>query len=184
MSYSLPSAEEYIDRSGKHLTIRPANPEDAAALIAIKKQYIEGSDTIPLLVTEYNNSLEEEMALIERLNTSENSILLLAEQDGKIIGNIDLMGSKRSRTKHTAMLGIGLVLESRNRGVGSIMMKVAVEWAKQNSVLELLWLDTYSSNLMGITLYQKMGFKAAGVIPNFFKQKGQAHTKVQMFLEV
>ncbi len=184
MRYSLPSAEEHIDRSGKHLTIRPANPDDAAALIAIKKQYIEGSDTIPLLVTEYKNSLEEEMALIERLNTSENSILLLAEQDGKIIGNIDLMGSNRSRTKHTAMLGIGLVLESRNRGIGSIMMKVAVDWAKQNPVLELLWLDTYSSNLMGITLYQKMGFKAAGVIPNFFKQKDQAHTKVQMFLEV
>ncbi len=184
MTYSLPSAEEYIDRSGRHFIIRPAISDDAAALIEIKKRYIEGSDTIPLLVNEYNNTLEEERALIERLNSSDNSILLLAEQEGKIIGNVDLVGSKRARTKHTAMLGIGLVLDARNRGIGSVMMKAAVEWAKNNPVLELLWLDTYSSNLIGITLYNKMGFKPAGVIPKFFKQNGQAHTKVQMYLDL
>jgi RimJ/RimL family protein N-acetyltransferase len=184
MSSSLPTTEEYTDKCGQKLVIRPAVPNDASALIAVKKSYIEGSDTIPLLVSEYKNSLEQEKALIERLNSSENSILLIAEQDGKIIGNVDLIGSERSRTSHTAMLGIGLLLEARNRGIGSIMMKAAIDWARKNPALELIWLDTYSSNLTGITLYNKIGFKAAGVVPSFFKQNGQAHSKVQMYLPV
>lgn len=184
MSYSLPSTEEFTDRSGKTVVIRPAIPQDASSLIDLKKKYIEGSDTIPLLVREYKNTQKEEEVLIKRLNSAENSILLIAEQDGKIIGNVDLIGSERSRTSHTAMLGIGLLLESRNRGIGSIMMEAAIGWAKNNPALELIWLDTYSSNLKGITLYNKMGFKAAGVVPNFFKQNGQAHSKVQMYLPV
>ncbi|MDP4587191.1 MAG: GNAT family N-acetyltransferase [Flavobacteriales bacterium] len=184
MSYLLPNQEEHLDRSGKHVIVRPAAPEDAEDLIKLKKRYINGSDTIPLLVSEYLNTVEQEAALISQLNSSDNSLLLLAEQHGKLIGNIDLIGSARSRMDHTAMLGVGLLLEARNRGIGSILMNQAIEWAKYNPKLKLVWLDTYSSNLVGLTLYDKMGFKVAGVVPGFFEQNGQSHSKVQMYLKV
>ena len=63
-------------------------------------------------------------------------------------------------------------------------MNQAIEWAKYNPKLKLIWLDTYSSNLVGLTLYDKMGFKVAGVVLGFFEQNGQSHSKVQMYLKV
>lgn len=184
MNVELPQQRQLFDRTGQLLTIRPASPDDAPKLLQLKKQYIQGSDTIPLLVTEYNNTPEQEREVIKQINSDSNSLLLLAEQDGKLIGNIDLIGSGRSKTGHTARLGIGLLLESRNKGIGSILMNEVIKWAKNHSELRLIWLDTYSTNMVGLTLYNKVGFKPAGVIPGFFNHNGQWHSKVQMYLKL
>ena len=43
------------------------------------------------------------------------------------------------------------------------------DYAKQNPILELIWLQVYSKNTLGLSLYKKMGFQENGIIKNYFK---------------
>ena len=67
--------------------------------------------------------LEKEFDLIKAYRESENSIFLIAEFDGELIGNIDLTGSKRFKMHHTGMIGMGIKEEWRNQGLGKILIQ-------------------------------------------------------------
>jgi ribosomal protein S18 acetylase RimI-like enzyme len=63
-------------------------------------------------------------------------------------------------------------------------MKYAIEWAKENPIIELLWLQMYSENTLGLNLYKKMKFLENGVIENYFKQNGKYYDNLTMSLSV
>lgn len=94
--------------SGEVITIRTGNRQDAQKLIALKKSYITGTNSIPLYADEYRNTIKEEAEWIERYNNQDNSLLLLAEYDNELIGNIDLTGNQRRKLYHTGMIGMGI----------------------------------------------------------------------------
>jgi ribosomal protein S18 acetylase RimI-like enzyme len=71
-----------------------------------------------------------------------------------------------------------MILEWRNSGLGSSLLATVIEWARKNPILELLWLQVYTDNQLGLALYEKMGFIDNGTIKNFFKKDGQySHVK-------
>ena len=158
-----------VIKDGKSVTIREASVDDAQELISVVKEYIEDSEYIPYTKGEFNPTIEFEKEWIQTLNDQKNSLLLLAIHDGKIIGNISVNGSQRNMAAHTACIGIGLLREWRNKGVGSILFNSVIEWAKKNSQLEILWLETYATNKEGMTLYKKYGFEQDGIQKNFIK---------------
>jgi len=150
------------------ITIRPATPRDAGALLALKRSYIDGTTTIPLYVDEYNNTVHDEQQLIERYITEANSVLLVAERDGALIGNLDLSGNQRRKLYHVAMLGMGVANSWQGKGVGSLLMDAAVEWAEADTHLKIVYLDVYSTNIAAIKLYKKFGFTVCGEIKAYF----------------
>lgn len=85
---------------------------------------------------------------------------------------------------HTAMIGMGIKEEWRNQGLGGILLKSVIAWAKENSELELIWLDVYASNELGYNLYKNNGFVVSGIVPGFFKDKQIYQDKIQMYLEL
>lgn len=159
----------YTLKDGKSVTVREASVDDAQELISVLKEYIEDSEYIPYTKGEFNPTIEFEKEWIQTLNDQKNSLLLLATHNGKIIGNISVNGSQRNMAAHTACIGIGLLREWRNRGVGSVLFNSVIEWAKKNSLLEILWLETYATNKEGMALYKKYGFIQDGIQKNFIK---------------
>jgi len=57
----------YKSKNGLDITIRPAAAKDAESLISLKLGYLRNTKTIPLFEDEYKNSIEEEVALINKL---------------------------------------------------------------------------------------------------------------------
>lgn len=171
-------------KNGISIKIRVAHATDAQALIDLKCSYIEESGTIPLNIDEYDTRTEKEEELINKYNSSKNGLLLVAEHEGKLIGNIDITGHERQKMAHTAMLGMGLHKDWRNIGLGTLLIQEATDWAKYNSPLELIWLDVYANNTLGFNLYQKMGFRINGRIPKFFKHKDIYFDKISMYLKL
>lgn len=156
-------------KNGETITIREATISDAEELISVVKEYIEKSAFIPYAVGEFNPTLEEEENWIKSLANAKNGLLLLATHNGKIIGNISVNGAERIMMQHTASIGIGIAEAWRNLGIGSILFEAAIEWAKKNSPLEILWLETYANNEIGLSLYQKYGFIEVGRQNRFIK---------------
>lgn len=107
-----------------------------------------------------------------------------AEYDNQIIGNIDLTGSKRKIMKHTAVIGMGLLKEWRNIGVGTLIHQLVVEWAKQNKILGLIWLQVYTENESTLKVYKNIGFEENGLIKGFFKQNNTYFDNLTMSLNV
>ena len=154
--------------NGKSIIIRNCISEDAEQLMHCVKTYLNDSEYIPKESDEFNLTLEQEVQWIQTLNDKTNSLLLVAEHEGVIIGNIDLTGSGRRVMAHTAAIGMGMLREWRNTGVGT----------------ELLWLQVYLQNEVGIRLYRKLNFEEHGIIKNYFKHKGKYFDVLTMSLSV
>jgi RimJ/RimL family protein N-acetyltransferase len=156
-------------KNGKKISIRPAVTSDAPALIRIIQTYIKDSDHLLLTTDEFQPTIAQEEEWIASFGRSSNSLLLVAEHKGELIGNIDLNGSPRRRLAHTAMVGMGMLLEWRNTGLGTALLTAAIEWAIAHPVLERLWLQLYHNNEAGLALYRKCGFTEEGRQRAFIK---------------
>src|SRR5690606_38339659 len=100
------------------------------------------------------------------------------------IGNIDITGSSRVIMQHTGVIGMGILTEWRDLGLGTELMKLSINWAKENPILELLWLQVYCENELGVNLYRKMNFKDNGIIKNYFKRNGKYYDNLTMSLSL
>lgn len=179
------SKTEIIElKNQKTVTIRQAEIDDAESLLNCIKTYVSQSEYIPKLRQEIKLTIKQEKDWINSFLANENSLLLVAEYDNEIIGNIDLTGNRRKIMEHTAVVGMGMLREWRNSGLGTALLKLAIEWAKGNPILELLWLQVYTDNKLGLILYRKMGFEENGIIKNFFKQDDKYFDNLTMTMNV
>ena len=168
----------------KEVKIRSAEISDAANLLKTIKKYIADSEFIPKLEEEIKLTTEQEEDWINSFIEKENSLLLVAEYENKIIGNIDITGNSRIMMEHTGVVGMGMLSAWRNSGLGTELMKHSINWAKENAILELLWLQVYCENEIGVNLYRKMNFKENGIIKNYFKRNGKYYDNLTMSLSL
>ncbi len=162
---------EVLLKNNDIVTIQTCNVEDAEELLKTVKTYLVDSEYIPVRPEEFTISIEKEKLRIRSFLENDNSLLLIAKKGNEILGNIDITGSQKEAIKHTAVIGMGMLKECRNRGLGTALLRKGIEWAKQNPVLEILWLQVYAENTAGVTLYKNAGFEINGIQKKFFKTK-------------
>lgn len=167
-------------KNGKEVVIRPCKLSDVEKLRGIISTYINDSAYIPKFQDELNWQVKDTKEWIESFRSKENSLLLVAEYNNELIGNIDLTGHTRKAMQHTCVIGMGMLLEWRNTGLGTALLEHAIHWAKRNSIVELLWLQVYTENKAGIGLYRKMGFIENGILRHFFKHKEKYFDQLTM----
>ena len=56
----------------------------------------------------------------------------------------------------------------RNQGIGSALLEKLIEIARQNK-MESITLEVMHTNIPAIKLYEKFGFKNAGIRKNYYK---------------
>lgn len=176
--------KEVTLKNGKTVLIRQAEVADAQHLLDCVKKYIPQSEYIPKLEQEIIITVEQEREWINSFLIHNNSLLLVAEYDNQVIGNIDLTGNRRKVMEHTAVIGMGMLKEWRNSGLGTALLDTAIEWARQNPVLELIWLQVYTSNKAALHLYRKMGFEENGIMKSFFKHNNDYFDNLTMTMIV
>ena len=79
---------------------------------------------------------------------------------------------------------MGLLKAWRNVGLGTQLLQFIIEWAKENEVLELIWLQVYTQNELALKVYRRVGFEENGVIKGFFKQNNTYFDNLTMSLKV
>ena len=85
----------------------------------------------------------------------------------QVIGWCDIFPHERESFAHVGRLGMGLLPQFRDQGLGRRLAEKTILQAKRIG-LERIELDVYASNKAAIGLYQSLGFALEGV-----KRKGQ-----------
>jgi putative acetyltransferase len=145
------------------VTVRPARPGDAAALVAhLKALAAEPDINIPLAPDEVTLTPEAERESIELLDGSTRAAMLVALDGKTLVGELSVKGiSPRRAVAHVATLGMSVAASHRRRGVGEHLLREAIAWADAHGFLRLE-LYVYARNAPAIALYEKLGFAHEG----------------------
>lgn len=164
------------------ITIGKAVPADAAALVEYLKQVGGETDNLTFGVEGLPITAEEEAAYIAQLENSQDRIMLVAKEQGKIIGNANLNRLPR-RLNHRGDLGLSVIREYWNRGVGSQLLKGILNFAREND-FHIVELQVRSDNSRAIHLYEKYGFQKLCTYPDFLKVGDQFTDADYMYLKL
>lgn len=108
-------------------------------------------------------------------------LLWVAEEDGAIVGSVQLAPSQKENGRHRAELQKLFVLSAfRGQGISTQLMSTA-ESAARAAGRTLLVLDTLAGSVAE-AVYRHLGWQRAGEIPNFAASPdGQLHATVYYF---
>lgn len=92
---------------------------------------------------------------------------LMAEEDGRPVGIVQIIDPQLEQTHYWGACGPGLkaidiwigMPEDLNRGYGSQMMKQALDFCFDDSTTKEVWIDPLASNTSAIRFYQRLGFE-------------------------
>ncbi len=154
-----------------NIKIEKAHPADAAALLEYLQRVGGETDNLTFGAEGLPISVEEEEKYIATMADSKDGVFLVAKEEGRIVGSASLSRLPR-RMSHRSDLGVTVIKDCWNRGIGSMLLGAVIDFAKENSV-EFIELQVRSDNLAAIHLYEKFGFKKICTYPDFFKIDGR-----------
>ncbi|HXR55808.1 MAG TPA: GNAT family N-acetyltransferase [Casimicrobiaceae bacterium] len=104
---------------------------------------------------------------------SADDFLLVAEADGEVVGNCGLQPASRSpRRRHAGTIGMAVRDDWHGRGVGTALMKAAVDLADNWVGYSRLELTAYTDNAAALALYRKFGFAIEGTARGYALRDG------------
>jgi L-phenylalanine/L-methionine N-acetyltransferase len=149
------------------ITIRRAEPRDADAICACFAQPKARAGTLQMPYP------SPEMWRKRLADVPGDDYLLVAEIDGKVVGNCGLHTvSKSPRRKHVGTIGISVHDAWHGRGVGRALLAAAIDIADNWIAYTRLELTVYTDNAPALALYRKFGFEAEGTHRNFALRDG------------
>ncbi len=149
------------------ITIRAAEPADYDAIRETMMQPKAQANTlqVPLTSMEVFRKRAAEIPATDQV--------LVAELDGRVVGNCALVGYGRHvRRRHAVSFGITVHDAFVGRGVGTALMQAALDLADNWLQYTRIELTVFTDNAEAIALYRKFGFEIEGTHKNYAFRNG------------
>ncbi|WP_297819647.1 GNAT family N-acetyltransferase [uncultured Paraglaciecola sp.] len=115
----------------------------------------------------FNDSLKSEYICyydIGALIDSENSSVLVAEDDGMIVGSgYARIRESKAHLTHDFHVYLGFMFVApthRGRGINQLVIQSLISWGKSQGMQDF-YLEAYAQNNSALRAYEKLGFKAS-----------------------
>ncbi|URZ07116.1 GNAT family N-acetyltransferase [Clostridium felsineum] len=164
------------------IIIREAKPQDAALMLEYLYKIGGESDFLTFGQGELKKSEFEEKEFIENAVKSDNALFLVAEAEGKIVGNLNFAGGKNSKVRHTGEFGVSVLKEYWGQRIGKKLIERLIAWSKEASIIRKINLRVRTDNLRAIALYEDLGFIKEGIIKRDFFIEGKFYDSFSMGL--
>lgn len=166
----------------KEIQIREAAPQDAEKILSYMKQIGGETDNLTYGAQGLPVTVGQEQAFLQNMRDDPRCVFYCAWKDGALVGTGSLSGLPR-RMSHRGELGISVLKAEWGRGIGSMLMRSLITYARRNGI-EIINLEVRRDNAAAIHLYEKFGFKRIGISPAFFKVGTQYVDFELMYLDL
>jgi len=154
------NATAMVAHDGRRWTLRPGRPTDGRALARLFADVrAEGRW---LITTPGSVSEPSEAFWISELIRSDEHLVLVAEADGDVVGNVLVNIERGVATAHVGVLSICIAADWRDVGLGSELVAASQRWVREKS-LRKLSLGVFPDNGRAIAVYEKRGFVREGL---------------------
>ena len=169
-------------KNGKTLTIRKPKKQDAQELLNYAKKIGAESDNLTFGAEGLPYTLEQEEKMIENWSNSTSTAMFVGIVDDKIVTSVFISSPAKERLAHQSSIAISVLKEYWGIGIGTHMMNMLIDFAKNSDTIELIHLGVHANNTNAIALYKKFGFQEIGRYPKFFKINGEYYDEILMNL--
>jgi ribosomal protein S18 acetylase RimI-like enzyme len=143
------------------MTIRPAQPDDAAAIWEIIEPVIRDGETYTL-----PRDMTRADALAYWLGADRETFV--AEENSQILGTYYLRANQPGGGSHVANCGYITAPEATGRGVARAMCEHSLNRARERGFRAMQFNCVVSTNERAIQLWQLFGFEIVGTLPGAF----------------
>lgn len=158
-------------RGGRFVLLRSAEPEDAAALLEHLRQTSAETEFLARYPEEVKLTEEEEAAFIRYYLEDAENFMLTAWINGQLVGTASINRLRDlAKYRHRGEFGISIRKRYSNLGLGTVMTQICLYIAR-NTSLEQVELSVSSGNDAARHVYEKLGFRQVGAIPNAYRLK-------------
>lgn len=144
------------------LSVRKVLAKDHDQLWAIIKEVIAGGETY---VFHPDSSREKMMAYW----LAPDKHVYIVEENGEMVGTFTIKPNMPDRGSHVANGSYMVSPRHAGKGIGEFMGKYSLEEAKRLGYKAMQFNIVIKSNLPAVKLWQKIGFKIIGEVPNAFQ---------------
>lgn len=170
---------------GIRVEFRSADADEAELMIDYLRKVAGETRFLLSEPEEIRYTVEGEREFLQKYAASENSLMVCAYVDGIYAGNGSFSPfGEAERYSHRATLGIALLQDYRNLGIGKALMRILIDKACECG-FEILELDVVAANEGALHLYRKLGFTECGRVRNAMKYKDGTYADefhMQLFL--
>jgi RimJ/RimL family protein N-acetyltransferase len=143
--------------------VRTATPEDRDTVLTLQRAAMDESEEYFVRTREeFDAERARAGDQLIRLLSRDNSLWMVAEKDGEILGSLDFHGGEYERTRHVGHFGMTVATDYRNRGVGTALIEMLLIWARDHPIVEKLTTTFFTTNTRAIALCTRFGFQSEG----------------------
>jgi L-amino acid N-acyltransferase YncA len=144
------------------LSIRPAEPADAAAVLAIAREIVRDGTTYV-----FAPETRDEQLLGYFL--APGGANFVATRAGRVLGCYVLRENRSGRGAHVANASYAVSESARGLGVGRALGEHSLEEARRRGFLAMQFNFVVSTNEAAVALWKTLGFTVAGTLPSAFR---------------
>jgi L-amino acid N-acyltransferase YncA len=153
------------------VNIRPAASADRDAIWNVFHEVVAVGDTYTF---DPQISRAEALAYWFRDDTR----TYVAEEDAKVLGTYILKANQTGGGAHVANAAFMVPASARGKGVGRAMAKHCLSEARRLGFRAMQFNFVVSTNESAIHLWQQLGFKIVGTLPNAFRHPTKGYVDV------
>jgi RimJ/RimL family protein N-acetyltransferase len=153
------------------VVVRHAEPRDASALVGLAEDV--ASEPEAWLIAEGGwRSAGEERRYLRAIRRSSQAAVLVAEDDGELVGRLSISRDTHPASRHVADLGLLVAKAHRRRGVGRALLAAAEEWATAAGITKIE-LHVFPHNEPALALYRAVGYEREGLRRSHYLRGGE-----------
>jgi RimJ/RimL family protein N-acetyltransferase len=164
--------------------IRHADPADAEQLTRLADAVSAEPEGWLISVGGEWRSAGDERRFLKALRRYPHAAVFVAErEDGTLVGRLSIGRDPHPASTHVADVGLMVAQDARRQGVGTALLRAAVDWARGAGIRKLE-LHVFPWNEAAIALYDAFGFEREGYRKGHYRRGGERVDAILMAYEI
>ena len=159
------------------MTVRPACPEDAAAIWSIIGPTIRAGETYTL-----DPQMTEADALAYWLAADKETFV--AEENGAILGTYFIRANQPGGGAHVCNCGYMTSAAATGRGIARLMCQHSLDYARARGYRAMQFNFVVSTNERAVRLWESLGFQIVGRLPLSFRHPTRGYVDALVMFQV